>query len=346
MRQFLAPLVLVPAVVIVTHHAVGACTNCSSAVIANQSSNNVSVIDADSHTVTHTIAVGTSPRGAAFTPEADLAYVVNYGVAFSVDGSVSVISTASWAVTSTVALPAGTHGVNIAVNPQGTQAYVPTETALSSCPCALSVIDTMASPPVVIRNISLPSPPKHVAVDPKGMKIYVSDISNNLNVINAASHAVTTYSGLTGGAFAINPQGNRMYAASGGLKIIDLTTASPTVVQTLTFGGGVGLSGVAVTPDGRRVFGTDQSHNNMRVVDVPCSPCASATENGASPLVTGLSPMGVAVDPTGATVFVGNYAGTNVSIFDANTFLLLAQPNVGTNPRALGKFVSSFMAQP
>jgi len=52
-------------------------------------------------TVTGTIAVGTTPRRAAFTPDGTRAYVTNSG-----SGSVSVIDTTSSTVTGTI--PVGT----------------------------------------------------------------------------------------------------------------------------------------------------------------------------------------------------------------------------------------------
>ena len=47
------------------------------AYITNQSSNNVSVIDAASNTVTATVAVGAVPTGVAVNPVGTLVYVTN-----------------------------------------------------------------------------------------------------------------------------------------------------------------------------------------------------------------------------------------------------------------------------
>ncbi len=47
------------------------------AYVVNQNSNNVSVIDTTTRTVTATITVGTNPWGVAFAPNGAFAYVTN-----------------------------------------------------------------------------------------------------------------------------------------------------------------------------------------------------------------------------------------------------------------------------
>jgi len=103
------------------------------AYVTNAFSNNVSVIDTASNTVTATVTVGFLPRDVAVTPDGKHAYVTNQ---FS--NNVSVIDTASNTVTATVAvgnIPAG-----VAVTPDGTHAYV--TNALSN---NVSVIDTASN---------------------------------------------------------------------------------------------------------------------------------------------------------------------------------------------------------
>jgi YVTN family beta-propeller protein len=60
------------------------------AYVANNSSNNVSVIDTVTNTVVATILVGLSPNGVAFTPNGKRAYVANWS-----SNNVSVIDTAT-----------------------------------------------------------------------------------------------------------------------------------------------------------------------------------------------------------------------------------------------------------
>src|SRR2546430_13514164 len=67
------------------------------AYVANDQTENVSVIDTSTNTVVSIVPVGLTPRGVAITPDGAFAYVTN-----EVDSTVSVINTATNAVVDTV----------------------------------------------------------------------------------------------------------------------------------------------------------------------------------------------------------------------------------------------------
>jgi YVTN family beta-propeller protein len=69
------------------------------AYVANQNSNNVSVIDTATNTVVATVAVGTFPFGVALTPDGTRAYVTNQN-----SNNVSVVDIATNTVVATVAV--------------------------------------------------------------------------------------------------------------------------------------------------------------------------------------------------------------------------------------------------
>src|SRR3984893_491469 len=85
--------------------------------ITNQGSNNVSVIDTATNTVTATIPVGSQPQGVAVAPHRSKAYVANAN-----SNNVSVIDTATNTVTATI--PVGTFPDGLAVTPHGRKVYV------------------------------------------------------------------------------------------------------------------------------------------------------------------------------------------------------------------------------
>ena len=74
-------------------------------------SDNVSVIDTRTNTVTDTIRVGRQPNGVAFTPDGRRAYVPNFN-----SDNVSVINTHIKEVTKTIDVGDAPYGV--AVTPQ------------------------------------------------------------------------------------------------------------------------------------------------------------------------------------------------------------------------------------
>ena len=103
------------------------------AYIPNFNSDNVSVIDSASNTVTATVSVGVHPIGVSVNSTGTRVYVTNYS-----SNSVSVIDTASNTVTATVSV--GSVPIGVSVNPAGTRAYV-----ANFVDGTVSVIDTASN---------------------------------------------------------------------------------------------------------------------------------------------------------------------------------------------------------
>ena len=83
----------------------------SFAYVANEASDNVSVINTATNTVVATVTVGNAPFGVAITPDGAFAHVTNAG-----SGSVSVIKTTTKTVMATVTV--GTEPVGVAITPR------------------------------------------------------------------------------------------------------------------------------------------------------------------------------------------------------------------------------------
>ena len=115
------------------------------AYIANESTDNVSVIDTATNTVVATVPVGNGPTAVAVNPASPRVYVANTS-----GNTVSVIDTTTHTVVATVAVGIGPLGV--AVNPAGTQAYV-----VSFALDAILVINTATN--TVSAPSSAPRPP-------------------------------------------------------------------------------------------------------------------------------------------------------------------------------------------
>jgi YVTN family beta-propeller protein len=78
--------------------------------VADQNSNNVSVIDISTNTVVATVPVGNTPERVAITPNGERVYVTN--VVFN---DVSVIDTTTNTVVATV--PVGSEPIGVAISP-------------------------------------------------------------------------------------------------------------------------------------------------------------------------------------------------------------------------------------
>jgi len=123
----------------------------SRAYVANNVSDSVSVIALATDTVIATVAMF-QPVGVALTPDSTRAYVTNSSEVF---GSVSVIDTATNALTATIDI--GPNAQTVAITPDGSRAY-----AASFGSDSLWVIDTATN--AVIATVAVGSGPVGVAV--------------------------------------------------------------------------------------------------------------------------------------------------------------------------------------
>jgi YVTN family beta-propeller protein len=81
--------------------------------------------------------------------------------------------------------------------------------------------------------------------------------------------------------------------------------------------------GVAVTPDGSKVYVANQNDGTVSVI-------ATATNTVVgSPITVGTLPFGVAVTPDGSKVYVANFASNTVSVIDTATNTVVGSPLTG-----------------
>jgi YVTN family beta-propeller protein len=129
------------------------------AYVANQGSNDVSVIDTASNTVVATIPVGNAPSGVAVTPDGLHAYVTNHPTGSGGSGIVTVIDTATNTVEAAT-IPVGTSLEGVAVAPDGKHVYVANQGSND-----VSVIDT-ASNTVEPATTTVRNAPFDVGIEP------------------------------------------------------------------------------------------------------------------------------------------------------------------------------------
>jgi YVTN family beta-propeller protein len=134
----------------------------------------------------------------------------------------------------------------------------------------------------------------------------------------------------------LNPSGTRAYIScgwfgqAGAVAVID--TSTNTVITTITTGLGNFTRGLAVSPDGSRVFVTSIDSNIISVID--------AATNTVIGTVYGLDrPVGVVVNPAGTRAYVtngGTYpTASTVSVIDTFSMAIIATIPVGVSPHNL-----------
>jgi YVTN family beta-propeller protein len=149
----------------------------SFAYIANYNDNTVTVIATVTQSVVGPpIAVGTNPENIVITPDGTQAYVTN------LDGTVSVIKTASNTVSTSISLGARNDrqfGMQSAITPDGKYLYAPCEDAYT-----VVVVNTKTNK-VVGKPISVGGVPTLVAIAHNGKHAYVvNSFDNTVSVIS------------------------------------------------------------------------------------------------------------------------------------------------------------------
>jgi YVTN family beta-propeller protein len=87
------------------------------------------------------------------------------------------------------------------------------------------------------------------------------------------------------------------------------------------------LTGIAVTPNGKYIYVSNQGSNSVSVLD-------TASNTNVKTVLVGTSPAGVAVTPDGAHVYVSNQGSNSVSVIDTASNTVVATITV-TAPTAI-----------
>ena len=194
-------------------------------------------------------------------------------------GSVSVISTVDNKVVNTITV--GTQPESIIFNADGTRAYVTNYGSKS-----VSVIDTtLAQQPKVIATIS------NVGTNPRGIAYVQTANGPRVYVANSGAGTVSV----------INASTN---------KLIDTKPSTTLTVDPISVGSAP--QQIAVSPDGTRIYVTNQNSNSVSVINT-----ATNAIDGAA-IAVGSKPAGVALSADGSTLYVAN-GDDSVSVVDTKT---------------------------
>jgi YVTN family beta-propeller protein len=266
-------------------------TLAQNAYITNSALNEVQVIDTATNRITTAIAVGNNPETVGVSSDGSRIYVGNCGDS----GSVSIIDGTSNSMIITipvgpVVLNGGTCAGGIAVSPDNSKVYVASQTDVGT----VSIID--AKTDTITATVTIPAGVFALAVTPNGRRLYITSPIDTVSVLDTASNAV----------------------------IATINTG------TTSTGAGSLPSGVAVSPDGSKVYVALYATAAVAVIDT-----ATNTIVATIP-ITGaqyqLTPYMVAVTPDGARVYVTILNGTFVPVIDTATNTVIANVTVGVDP--------------
>ncbi len=295
--------------------------------VANQSSNNVTVIDATTNLVVTTIPVGKAPSAVAVNAQTNTIYVADRDSA-----DVAIINGASNSVTY-VGVPSTGAPDSIAVEPGTGNVYVGT-----GGPGILAVINTTTNQ-VMYPDPSALFGPIALASSPLSGRMYVADVlDSDLEIYEGATtFLLNSVSMAKPQALAVNAPSVNVADGTGGLRVIDETG----MTAPLQFAAGSNPHAIATNPADNTIYLADQSpaagqaatvtqfaaSNNSVVATYAVGPSAVPARTP--------SPNKIAIDTAANLVYVANEGSNTVSIIDGGVRNVLPTVTTGTTPTAI-----------
>ncbi|MCC3779288.1 YncE family protein, partial [Streptomyces sp. UNOB3_S3] len=243
-----------------------------------------------------------------------------------VSNTISVVDPANH--TLVAALDAGTNPFGTARTPDGAKLYISNSGANN-----VSVLDTARGE--IVSTVTVGPYPHGLAPSPDGAHLYVADTgpatgpggSRTVSVIDTGSDTVTTTwrTGPAPRCLATAPDGTTLYVTcSDGLHALD--TRDGDTRWTLT--GLTETNGVAVHPDGGRVYVVNTLQNTLTVVD-------TGNHRAGERIRVGRTPWQVALSPDGARLYVTGAGDDSVTVIDSLTHRVLATVRVKHVPTGI-----------
>ncbi len=328
-----------------------------------QDSDEVRVVDVESHKIVSIIPVGHSPRGIALSPDGHRLYITN-----SSSDTVSVVDTMTREVAQT--LPTGFEPDGVVSDTNDSTLYVANR--LSS---DVSVIDLKTGQE--IKRLLAGRGASYLVLSPDGKRIYCTHIYPNpggfrtqpnseITVIDTASQTVVERKSLrnVAGMFHVAMSADGRLGVAAQLRpknLIPLTHVEHGWVfgDSLTlFGEDVGGTvqipideldryyalpwGVAIAPDKSKIFLTTAGSQSVTVIDVPnmlktvrtrhqpfVNDLSASADYVEARITVGHNPRGLVLSPDGKRLYVANRLDDTISVIDISADKVVSTLDLG-----------------
>jgi uncharacterized repeat protein (TIGR01451 family) len=199
-------------------------------------------------------------------------------------------------------------------------------TANAGINTAISIInpDTNSS----IGSITLSAPAYDIAFAPNGARAYaVNFTTNNIAAIDTGTIGVVGNTAVTGPVRAeVGPDSDRLYVTTTNDSVVVIDTATLGILATIPVGSSP--SGLAVSPNGTRVYVANRNSNSVSVID-------TSSNTVVATLNVGTFPVEVALSPNGKRLYVTNFFDDTVSVVDTSVNTVVATIDVGSGPQGI-----------
>jgi PQQ-dependent catabolism-associated beta-propeller protein len=295
------------------------------AVVSNEDSNDVSVVDVARDEVAFTVPVGKRPRGMRIARDGKTLYVAVSGTpkgGGAGDDAADAIAVVDLARREVVRrIPSGHDPEAFDLTPDGAKMYVSNEDRAE-----VSVIDVASGR--VIKTVKVGGEPEGVTVSPDGKLAYVaSEASNEVYAIATDRDEVVgrVPTAARPRAIAFSPDGSRTLVSAengGAVHLFDASRAE--IARIPTAKEKARPMGIAFSPDGAHAFVANGREGSVAVIDVR----KGALERSIP--AVGARPWGLDVTRDGKKLYVA--AGPDVAIVDVASGTVVKRVAAGKGP--------------
>ncbi|WP_308638052.1 YncE family protein [Paenibacillus silvisoli] len=163
---------------------------------------------------------------------------------------------------------------------------------------------------------------------------YVANNEPNVSVFNTGNHTLVKTIETATDSFrvAVAPDGTRVYVSDSNRSVYAIDTQTNTVIATITFPVTAGVGGLAVTPNGARVYVLCNGDDTIRIVGT-----ATNTITGFIVLAPLSKPERIVFNTDGSRAYVCNSNADTVTVIDTATETIITDIPlvVGANPVSL-----------
>lgn len=284
--------------------------------------------------LTDEVSVGRFQEGVALSPDGKRGYVATNSAGLQEYG-VTMFDAATNQVIITTVLDT-LHPIQaVAISPDGRRLYAAEATVGVRVLHGVTLADLKTLPVPVGDGILLN--PQGLAVSPDGRRLCVTQRldAGQLTLVDSVSglvlDTVSPGAGFVPGGIVFHPGGHLLYLAvaslsgPGTILVYDLDNLA--VVNQVPVG--TGPLGLAVLPDGRKLYVGNIDDDTVTVID-------TASETVLATIPVGSSPAGLSSSPDGTRVWVANHASDRISVIDTTYDIVAGDLAVNVGPAAIG----------